>query len=280
MLVINSHLHSQFWRIHLYRNLAPLPLLTQPPAPTLTQAVPSPPNSPSSKHSQSGDSMSAGTLPDPLSEEFMSESGLGSFDDSMNSENLFPGSSVSVLGALAMLFAWFSAFPGISKEALGKLLYILHNFLLPSGNSLPGNYAQAFSLIQSLLVPVREYHCCINDCILYRDSYAKLSQCPKCGEARFSEGGKIARKRFKYMPLGPRIRQYFSSARISQLLQSHINPTTSSNNVHDIQQSDAWKTWYSSKGVFNGDPRGLALSLCLDGTNPFSKEKMHVACGP
>lgn len=243
-----------------------------------SSASSSPLNSPSSKNSQSGDSMS-GALPDPLLEEFASESGLGSFEESINSENLFPGSSVSVLGALAMLFAWFSAFPGISKEALGKLLYILHNFLLPSGNLLPASYAQAFSLIQSLLVPVQEYHCCVNDCILYRDSYSKLSHCPKCGEAHFSEGGKVARKRFKYIPLGPRIRLYFSSARISQLLQSNIKPSNS-NDIHDIQQSDAWKSWYASKGVFHGDPRGLALALCLDGTNPFSKEKNAYSMWP
>lgn len=214
------------------------------------------------------DDYSFDTLPDDLA----SESGIGSFDATSTSERLFPGSSLSTLGALAMIFSWFSAFPGISKEALGKLLYILHNFLLPSGNILPASYGQALSVIQSLLVPVKEYHSCINDCILYRGSYKDLRQCPKCGESRFSGDGKIPRKRFKYIPLGPRIRNYYSNARISTLLQSHSNHTTS-NIVHDIQQSTAWKKWYSRNGVFQGDPRGLALALCLDGTNPFSKEK-------
>ena len=89
----------------------------------------------------------------------------------------------------------------------------------------------------------------------------------------------MPRKRFKYIPLGPRIRRYYNSAPISKLLQSHTD-IASDSNIHDIQQTCAWKRWFSRKGIFGGDPRALALSLCLDGTNPFSKEKNTYSMWP
>ena len=216
-------------------------------------------------------------MPDPFPEELTHESVIGS-DDTFNSDNIFPGSSLTVLGALAILFTWFSSFPGISKQALGQLFHILHHFILPSGNLFPATYAQAFSVIQSLLVPVKEYHCCPNDCIIYRGPHSDKTHCPVCGEPRFLEG-QVPKKRFKYIPLAPRIQRFFQNAHTSQLLQSHsLIPATS--NVCDIQQTQTWKKWYSQHGIFSGDARGLALALCLDGTNPYSQEKNAYSMWP
>ena len=105
------------------------------------------------------------------------------------------------------IFTWFTTYPGISKEAFGQLLHILHNFLLPIGNVLPATYAEARTVVKPMLVPVEEYHCCVNDCVVFRGVLKNETQCPLCGEARFTSGH-IPRKRFKYIPLGPRIKQY------------------------------------------------------------------------
>ena len=231
----------------------------------------------SSSSSHSSESMSD-AMPDPFLEEFGHDLG-GVFDDSSNSDHIFPGSSLNVLGTLAILFTWFSSFPGISKQALGQLLFILHHFILPSGNILPATYAAAFQIIQPLIVPVQEHHCCPNDCMVYRGPHAKASHCPVCGEARYKNGGNVPKKRFKYIPLGPRIKRYFGNANISQLLQRHSQIQTS-NSVHNIQETQTWKEWFSKKGIFCGDPRGLALSLCMDGTNPYSKEKTSYSMWP
>ena len=199
-----------------------------------------------------------------------------SMEDS--SGHLYSGSPLSTLSVLAILFSWFSAFPGISKQALSQLLYILHHFILPSGNSLPDTYAKAYSLIQQLLVPVQEYHCCPNDCILFRGPHADKTECPICGSRRFTEG-KIPKKRFKYLPLASRVQRFFQSSRISKLLQSHAL-VVPSDDVHDIHQTSTWKEWYSENGIFKGDCRGLSLGLCIDGTNPFSKEKNSYSMWP
>ena len=236
----------------------------------------------------SSSSSSSSSLSSPTSEEVIfddpfetlfNDSGIN-LEDNFNSSKLFPGSSLNVLGALAILISWFSSFPGISKQAFHQLLHILHHFILPSGNCLPATYSEAFSIIQSFLVPVKEYHCCPNDCILYRGAYADATTCAVCGEGRYLEGC-TPKKRFKYLPLMPRIERYFCDASISKLIQSHTSPQSSpSADVHDIQQTDTWKEWYSQTGLFHGDARGLSLALCLDGTNPFSKEKNSYSMWP
>ena len=72
-------------------------------------------------------------------------------------EKLHPSSDVTIMQALAILFAWFSAFPGLSKEAFDRLLYVLHTFLLPSGNKLPPSYRKAHAMVNKRIVPVDEY---------------------------------------------------------------------------------------------------------------------------
>ena len=54
--------------------------------------------------------------------------------------------------------------------------------------------------------------------------YASLTKCPECGEDRYQKDskGKAPRKLFKYIPLEPRIRQWFSSPISSELLQAHV----------------------------------------------------------
>jgi hypothetical protein len=119
-----------------------------------------------------------------------------------------------------MLFTWFSTFTGISKEAFNKLLSLLHNFILPSGNNLPANYSEAKKLIDPYLSPITEYHCCINDCIIYRDcrdgKYNSLRKCPVCDESRFEENEKTPRKVFKYLSVATRIARLFSDPVTSQ----------------------------------------------------------------
>ena len=204
-----------------------------------------------------------------------------SFDD--DSMKLFPSSELTVVKSLALLFSWFCSFPGISKEAFGRLLYLLNTFLLPTGNTLPNSYQKARATINHLLVPTHEYDCCVNDCIIFRkcaegDS-SHLSSCPKCDEPRYHPCSKVARKKFKYIPLAPRIKRMFANKTVSKLLQSHQEEIVTQV-VTDLHQSPAWKSRYDNAGPFHGDPRGISLSLCTDGTNPFSKEKVAYSMWP
>ena len=129
---------------------------------------------------------------DDSDDEFNIESGdalieepfSGGFSDfyDYGSDELYQSSNLSVIQTLAILFTWFSSFPGISKEAFGRLLYVLRNFLLPGNNKLPDSYAKAFTMIKHLLLPVEVYDCCVNDCIVFRKSangdFTNLTRCP------------------------------------------------------------------------------------------------------
>lgn len=77
----------------------------------------------------------------------------------------------------------------------------------------------------------------------------------------------------------------FSDTTVSKLLQSHLaseeeEERADDPEVSDLHQSEAWITSYSENGQFQGDPRGIALSLCVDGMNPFSKEKVSYSMWP
>lgn len=180
--------------------------------------------------------------------------------------------------------------------------------MLPANNKLPNSYPQARKAIKSLLVPVKEYDCCPNDCIIFRNcsegSFESLIDCPKCGSERFHPHTRVARKKFKYLPLAPRIKRMFANKNVSELLQAHegehTNSTTiaheeehtvsstiaheeehtNSTTIADLHQTDTWKSIYSLTGHFKGDPRGICLSFCTDGTNPYSKEKISYSMWP
>ncbi len=49
---------------------------------------------------------------------------------------------------------------------------------------------------------------------------------------------------------------------------------------YSIHESSTWRERYSADGIFHGDPRGLSLSLCTDGVNPFAKEKVSYSMWP
>ena len=213
------------------------------------------------------------------------------FTEQINaSEMLYPGSSVTKLQAISMLTSWFALHPGISKTAFNRLLHLLHTHILPTGNTLPKRYHDAHNHLKNLLTPTVEYHCCINDCIVYRDSesgnYAQLNEYPKCHEPRYKSGtDKIPRKRFIHLPLETRLRQIFSQSVTSQLIQQHrseayTQTSTSPTVVHNLHESRAWKQWYGQDGIYDGDERGVMFGLCTDGLNPFSKEKVTYSMWP
>lgn len=168
----------------------------------------------------------------------------------------------------------------MSKRSFSRLLQILH-FLLPKGNVLPTSYSEAIALLNPYLNKVKEYHCCVNDCILYRDTenqqYKSLRTCPVCSEDRYKPDSVVPRKSFKYYPITDRIKRMFGNSYTSQLLQSHGKSTTPTNSIHN---SKAWKDLYAISGTFHGECRSLAFALCLDGVNPFAKEKVSYSMCP
>lgn len=182
---------------------------------------------------------------------------------------------------IVYLFHWFSSHPSLSKEAFSKNLQLWHS-ILPEGHILPTSYQEAYKVIRPYLVPEIVFHVCINDCILYRGELKDSVVCPKCNEPRFRVQN-IPKRTFHYLPLGPRLIRSYGTEEISCLLQGHggeIGEVSNRGIMRDIHDSPKWKHSFSVNGTFKGDPRGVALSLCLDGLNPWSKNKCNYSMWP
>lgn len=194
---------------------------------------------------------------------------------------LHSSSTWTLLETLVHLFYWFSSHPSISKEAFSKNLQMWHS-ILPEGNCLPTSYRSAYKIIKPYLVPEMVFHACVNDCVLFRGDYKENVTCPKCNEPRFKRNN-IPRRTFHYLPLGARLARSFGAKDISYLLQSHGGekpcPETKKT-MDDVHDSPKWKEAFRPTGTFEGDPRGVALSLCLDGLNPWSKNKTNYSMWP
>ena len=202
------------------------------------------------------------------------------YDHTSANTPLYPGSSVTLLQAVASQCLWFSSNPGISKESL-SYQFCVQKCLLPSGNLLPSNYDEAYSVIKPYLVKSLCFHACPRDCVLFRDTdsykYSTLVKCPKCGSDRFLSRN-IARKHFIYLPLGPRFGRLYGTASLAQVVQSfslnekdHTQPDV----MDDIQQSPLWNAFGSS-----ARERTVFLQSSTDGMNPFNKNKTSYSMWP
>ena len=156
--------------------------------------------------------------------------------------------------------------------------------LLPPDNNMPNSYEAALRIIQPYLVKPEIYDVCPNDCTVFRGEYKMHSACPVCGSNRYvSKDSSSPIRRFTYLPIKPRLQRMFGNSNIAQVLQSHAALIHSESDyacVYDIQQSLAWRGFYSDNGIFEGDPRGLSLSICTDGVNPFSHNKVSYSMWP
>ena len=130
-------------------------------------------------------------------------------------------------------------------------------------------------LIKNNLVEPNEYHPCVNDCVLFRKDYKDLTSCPVCGNSRYIKDSQIPQKKFKYLPLLPRIRQMFSSYKVSQLLQCHLNQT-------DHAQGELTFTMYM--GMETAVVKTNDVLECIpgieDNVKGYAIEKLTKACVP
>ncbi|CAA0805905.1 Unknown protein [Striga hermonthica] len=73
---------------------------------------------------------------------------------------------------------------GWSDKSFTELLCLLKE-MLPEDNELPKSNYDAKKVLCPLGLGYRKIHACPNDCILYRNEYTSLEECPECGVSRF-----------------------------------------------------------------------------------------------
>ena len=191
---------------------------------------------------------------------------------------LYEGASVTILQAIANHLQWFSSHPGTSKEALSDILYMQHHSVLPKGNLLPDSYEATMKLVQPFLLKPVVFHACVNDCVVFRNEFVSLSECPKCKSPRY-KWGTVPHRKLVYLPIGPRLERMFGTKNLAQLVQAHSG-STEADRMYDIHDSPMWKDAFSPQGTFLGDKRNIALGLYTDGVNPFSHHHISYSMWP
>jgi len=86
-------------------------------------------------------------------------------------------SGVLALVNLKARFGW-------SDKSFTELLLLLKN-TLDVDNTLPKNHYKAKKILCLVGMEYHKIHACPNDCILYRNQFAQMRNCPTCGVSRY-----------------------------------------------------------------------------------------------
>ena len=96
---------------------------------------------------------------------------------------LYPGSKHSKLSSLMKLYNIKRLYDS-SDSGFSVLLEVM-NEILPNDNSLPKSMYEAKNIMKLLGLDYEKIHACRNDCILYRNEFENLSECPRCEASRW-----------------------------------------------------------------------------------------------
>ena len=171
-------------------------------------------------------------------------------------------------------------FNNIGCEAILKLFLQT----LPPGHCIPNSIEKVRKVIRDLGLDYEKIHACTNDCVLFRKEYAKLDNCPVCGESRWKtvassdpdETGPsrrskkpVPRKVLRYFPLTPRLQRLFMTKETSLDMQWHKDGRVDDGTMRHPADSKAWKHFDKEHTKFAKEARNVRLGLASDGFNPF-----------
>ena len=144
--------------------------------------------------------------------------------------------------------------------------------------------------IGAKFVPLRKpkIDVCVNDCVLYRNEYADLEQCPICMESRWKsihnnvvnksdettiqkekKNKKVPNKILRYFPLTPRLQRLFMTKHIAPDMRWHKEGRVNDRVLRHPTDFMAWKRLDELHPWFASNSRNVRLGLGSDGFNPF-----------
>ncbi|KAH9717944.1 hypothetical protein KPL71_022033 [Citrus sinensis] len=161
---------------------------------------------------------------------------------------LYPGAKHSKLSSLMRLYNVKGNY-GWSDTGFSALLEVLAD-ILPNNNTLPMSMYEVKKTMKVLGLEYEKIHACPNDCILYRNEFADLAECPNCGASR--------------------LKRLFQSPQTAQNLTWHANKRIRDGKLRHPADSPAWQLIDNKWPKFAQEPRNLRLALSTDGVNPHS----------
>ncbi|XP_052297276.1 uncharacterized protein LOC127902408 [Citrus sinensis] len=171
---------------------------------------------------------------------------------------LYPGAKHSKLSSLMRLYNVKGNY-GWSDKGFSALLEVLAD-ILPNNNTLPMSMYEVKKTMKVLGLEYEKIHACPNDCILYRNEFADLAECPNCGASR--------------------LKRLFQSPQTAQNLTWHANKRIRDGKLRHPADSPAWQLIDNKWPKFAQEPRNLRLALSTDGVNPHSTLSTTYSCWP
>jgi hypothetical protein len=185
---------------------------------------------------------------------------------------IFEGARLSRLSAILQILNLQARYKA-SNIMLDDLFRVLHELILPEGNTLPGSWKEAKKVLKSLGMEYQIIHACPNDCILYRDTYTDMTTCPECDTPRYMSDmvtNKVPQKAMRYFPLIPRLLHTYRCSNLAELQVWHSTNRSSDGIMRMAVDSPANRFLEEEWPEFGGDPRNVRLGLATDGISPFN----------
>ena len=177
--------------------------------------------------------------------------------------------SFTRLSAVLKLFN-LKAGNGWSDKSFTKLLSLLKD-MLPQDNVLPYRMYDAKKMLSSIGMSYEKIHACPNDCILFRNEYAPLDKCLKCGALRYKKNS-APMKVVWYFPIIPRFRRMHHNAQDAKNLRWHAEERICDGKLRHPADSPQWAKVDHDYPNFGKEPRNLRLALSTDGINPHGMQ--------
>jgi len=168
---------------------------------------------------------------------------------------------------------------GWSDKSFSKLL-VLSKMMIPKDNMLSKNHYEAKKILCVVGMEYQKIHACLNDCILYRNQFAKMCKCPTCGVLRYkvkddkcsdnaTTNNSRPTKVCWYLIIIPRFKQLLANEHDAKNLTWHADGRKSDGLLRHLADSPHWKTIDHLYQYFRDKPRNLRLGIASDIMNPF-----------
>ena len=167
---------------------------------------------------------------------------------------------------------------GWSDKSFTELLALMRE-MLPDDNVLPNRTYEAKKMLCSIGMSYDKIHACQNDCILFRNEYASLTECPKCGLSRYKKKLSPA-KVLWYFPIIPRFRRMFRSETDARHLTWHADERIIDGKYRHPADSPQWSKIDNDYPDFGEEARNLRLALSTDGMNPHGLQSISHTTWP
>jgi hypothetical protein len=190
----------------------------------------------------------------------------------------FPNGRVSRLGATIYLLCAFKIAKAPNR-LINKVFKLLHEIILPQGNTLPCSEKEATRMLRKLGLVYDSIHCCPHNCVLFRGNLVDASVCPKCNANRFVRRS-VPAKVLRHFPIIPRVKRMFSIKEIAELFSWHHFNKSKDGLMKHLADSPQWANVDMEFPEFGSEARNLRVFLSVDGVNPFGIKNCKWSCTP